>query len=64
MKQYTERYTVMISEKHKYYLSILHEKYKINTSEFIRKAIIEKMERDIPKIRNKYKENLGFKMPF
>ena len=42
MKKYTELMQVRISEKQRYYLSILHEKYKINSSEFIRQAIEEK----------------------
>ena len=64
MKQYTERYTIMISEKQKYYLSVLHEKYKINSSEFIRKAIEEKMQRDVKNIRIKFKEKEFIKLPF
>ena len=64
MKQYTERYTIMISEKQKYYLSVLHEKYKINSSEFIRKAIEEKMQKDIKNIRIKFMEGNSFKCPF
>ena len=42
MVQYTELIQVRISEKQKYYLSVLHEKYKINISEFIRQAIERK----------------------
>ena len=55
---------VRISEKQKYYLSILHEKYKINSSEFIRQAIEEKMQRDVKNIRIKFKENKSVKCPF
>lgn len=54
----------MISEKHKYYLSVLHDKYKINSSEFIRQAIEEKMQRDIKTIRIKFKEENSIKCPF
>ena len=64
MKKYTELMQVRISEKQKYYLSILHEKYKINSSEFIRQAIEEKMQRDIKNIRIKFKENKSVKCPF
>ena len=56
MIQFTERYTFMISKKQKYYLSVLHEKYKINSSEFVRKAIEEKMQRDVHVIRKKFKQ--------
>ena len=64
MKQYTELMQVRISEKQKYYLSVLHEKYKINSSEFIRKAIEEKMQKDIKNIRIKFMEGNSFKCPF
>lgn len=64
MIQYTELIQVRISEKQKYYLSVLHEKYKINSSEFIRQAIEEKMQREVKNIRIKFKENNSFKCPF
>lgn len=64
MIQYTELIHVRISEKQKHYLSILHEKYKINSSEFIRKAIDEKMQRDVKNIRIKFKEKDFIKLPF
>jgi hypothetical protein len=64
MIQYTERYTIMISEKQKHYLSVLHEKYKINSSEFIRQAIDEKMQRDVKNIRIKFKKDNSVKLPF
>ncbi len=64
MIQYTELIQVRISEKQKYYLSVLHEKYKINSSEFIRKAIEEKMQRDVKNIRIKFKEDNSVKCPF
>ena len=62
--QYTELIQVRILKKQKYYLSVLHEKYKINSSEFIRKAIEEKMQRDIKTIRIKFKEENYIKCPF
>ena len=64
MIQYTELIQVRISEKQKYYLSVLHEKYKINSSEFIRKAIEEKMQSDVKNIRIKFKEKEFIKLPF
>lgn len=64
MKKYTELMQVRISEKQRYYLSILHEKYKINSSEFIRQAIEEKMKRDVNNIRIKFKEDKSIKCPF
>lgn len=64
MNKYTELMQVRISEKQKYYLSVLHDKYKINSSEFIRQAIEEKMQRDIKNIRIKFKEDKSIKCPF
>ena len=64
MIQYTELIQVRISEKQKYYLSVLHEKYKINSSQFIRQAIEEKMQRDVKNIRIKFKEDNSVKCPF
>jgi metal-responsive CopG/Arc/MetJ family transcriptional regulator len=54
--KYTERQTVMISKTLKKSLQTLHNKYKVNTSQFIRDAIKEKMERDNKKIFKSYKE--------
>lgn len=64
MIQYAELIQVRISEKQKHYLSVLHEKYKINSSQFIRQAIEEKMQRDVKNIRIKFKEDNSFKLPF
>jgi hypothetical protein len=64
MIQYTELIQVRISEKQKYYLSVLHEKYKINSSQFIRQSIEEKMKRDVKNIRIKFKEKDSIKLPF
>ena len=63
MKQYSELIQVRISEKQKHYLSVLHEKYKINSSDFIRKAIDEKMQRDVQNIRKQFKEE-KINLPF
>ena len=54
--EYTERQTFKISKIQKQTLQILHKKYKINTSQFIRDAIKEKIERDNNKIFKSYKE--------
>jgi hypothetical protein len=37
----------------------LSETYSINSSQFIRQAIIEKLTNDMPTIRNKYKEKFA-----
>ena len=42
----TEKHTFKILESQKKTLNILHQKYKINTSQFIRNAINEKLKRE------------------
>lgn len=54
--KYTERQTFKTSIIQKQILKILHQKYKINTSQFIRDAINEKIERENELILNEYKE--------
>ena len=54
--EYTERQTFKISKIQKQTLNNLHKKYKINTSQFIRDAIKEKIERDNKLIFKSYKE--------
>mgnify|MGYP001265033332 CR=1 FL=1 len=45
-----------ISVKQKQTLNVLHKKYKINTSQFIRDAINEKLKREKDVIFCNYKE--------
>ena len=52
----TERQTIKITKLQKNTLQILREKYKINTSQFIRSAIEEKLEREKNSIFAKQKE--------
>ena len=54
--QNTERHTIMFSKEQKETLKILHKKYKINTSEYIRKAICEQLKRDKDTIFKNHKE--------
>lgn len=51
---------VMLSEEELHYCEVLKNVYKINPSQFIRLAFLEKLKRDIPKIR----ENNKVKLPF
>jgi len=44
--QLTDTHTIKICPKQKQTLIILKRKYKINTSQFIRDAIFEKLERE------------------
>ena len=57
--QYTERQTIKISKIQKQTLQNLHKKYKINTSQFIRDAIKEKIERDSCGILKNHKDILA-----
>ena len=50
MKQFTERHTIMISKKQKESLEIL-KSYNVNTSQFIRQAIKEKLKREWKSIK-------------
>lgn len=49
-----------LSENEVYYLKVLKEKYNIKVNYFVRLAILEKLQRDIPKIREQNKIKLPF----
>lgn len=51
MKQYPIKLEVMISDDMANWLSILETKYYKKKSHFVRQAIIEKLNRDMPKLR-------------
>jgi hypothetical protein len=51
---------IRLSESELHYCEVLKNVYKINPSQFIRLAFREKLQRDIPKIR----ENNKVKLPF
>jgi len=51
MQQLTERLTVMVTNEIINYPGVISTKYKVKRSEFIRKAILEKLKRDVPKLR-------------
>lgn len=57
----TELLQVRCSREIKHYLNVLHEVYKINSSQFVRDAIVEKLKKDVPLLR---KEKNKIKMPF
>lgn len=52
----TERHTFKTSENQKQTLKVLKDKYKINTSKFIRDAIKEKLEREKESMFKNFKE--------
>lgn len=54
--QLTEIQQFKITSEQKQTLRILHKKYKINTSQFIRDAINEKLQRDKGGIIGSFKE--------
>jgi len=56
MPQLTEIQQFKITPEQKRTLTILHDKYKINTSQFIRDAINEKLQRNKGGIISKFKE--------
>lgn len=62
MRQKTKIKAIRLSEKEAHYLDVLNKVYSINTSQFIRLAIMEKIKRDIPLIRKKHtlKEHYPF----
>jgi hypothetical protein len=52
----SDKHTFNISINQKKTLTLLHEKYKINTSKFIRDAINDKLTREKNSIFKNYKE--------
>lgn len=60
MLKLTENIQVKLSKEEKRYLDIISEKYHYKRCKFIRDAIKEKMERDVPKMRIKYKEEQNY----
>ena len=56
MTQLTEIQQFKITPEQKQTLIVLHKKYKINTSQFIRDAINEKLQRDRSSIITQFKE--------
>jgi len=52
---------VMLSESEMHYCEVLKNVYKINPSQFIRQAFVEKLKKDIPKFKAESKKQ---KLPF
>lgn len=61
MKQFTNTYRITISDEMKEMLDILKTKYRIKPTSFIRSAIKDKLNTDIPKLKAR-KERI--KLPF
>ena len=58
MKKYTENVQVKFSKEEKEYLEKVSNIYGYKRCNFIRDAVIEKMQRDVPKLRKKLKNSL------
>jgi len=56
MIQNTEILQIRITPEIKHFLEIISKKYKVKRSDFVRKAILEKLKNDIPKIRQQNKK--------
>lgn len=54
--QFTEKYTISVTENQKKTLVVLHSKYRVNTAKFIRDAINEKLLREKDSIFKKHYE--------
>lgn len=53
-----------LSEKEIYFLSVLKEKYHIKVNRFVRNAIMEKLQKDVPKMRKEYEKKNKLTIPF
>lgn len=49
--QKTDFITIRVNDEMRHYFDVLSEKYRVKRSQFIRDAILEKLKRDVPKIR-------------
>ena len=54
--QKSDYIAIRVNAEIKHYFDVLSEKYHIKRSQFIRDAILEKLKRDIPKIRQQNKK--------
>ena len=61
----SKKVQVKFSKNEIHYLDVISKIYKYKRSQFIRDSVREKMERDVPKLRQKYKSELDKqKCPF
>ena len=56
MKHFTELLQVKVTPEIDHYLTVISKKYKVKRSDFVRKAILEKLKRDVPKLREAKKK--------
>ena len=60
----TELINFKTTKEMRHYLHVLKTVYKINKPDFIRQAVIEKLQRDVPEIHRKHKEKDFVYLPF
>ena len=53
-----------LSEDEIHFLSVLKTKYHIKVNRFVRNAIIEKLQNDVPKMRKEYEKKNKLTIPF
>jgi hypothetical protein len=54
--KYPNTYKLRYSDEMKHYFDVLRTLYSINIAQFTRRAIVEKLQRDMPTIRADYKK--------
>lgn len=54
MAQKTNILQVRISDDIQHYLDVIEKKYHFKRCDFVRLAIIEKMQKEVPKLRKEY----------
>lgn len=55
--QKSDYIAIRVNAEMKHYFDVLSGKYNIKRSQFIREAILEKLKRDVPKIRKQSKKS-------
>ena len=55
--QKSEFITIRVNDETRHYFDVLSEKYHVKRSQFIRDAILDKLKRDVPKIREQNKKS-------
>ena len=57
MMQKSDFITIRVNDEMRHYFDVLSKKYHVKRSQFIRDAIREKLQRDVPKIREQNKKS-------
>ena len=59
-----KRKEIRLTDEEHYFCGVLQKVYKINASNFIREAFIEKLKNDIPEIRKEFAKKYSRNCPF